>query len=183
MAKVHPCCDVADGPTTGHMIFCPACECGHKFDSGRWTFNGDMERPTFSPSMLVRTGDGWTKIPQEQWMPIQSQSKGVSYRVPFAMLSEGRAQRNHDQSLAVLRSRGGLSAFEALCNLDDRGLWDRKPRTDGEEEAELSGRVQAWLKANCPPSICHSFVRDGRIEFLSDCTHRLAGQTVDLPDF
>jgi len=30
---------------------------------------------------------------------------------------------------------------------------------------------------------CHSFVRDGRIEFLSDCTHALAGQTVDLPDF
>jgi hypothetical protein len=30
------------------------------------------------------------------------------------------------------------------------------------------------------PRCCHSFVRDGRIEFLSDCTHTLAGQTVDL---
>ncbi len=29
---------------------------------------------------------------------------------------------------------------------------------------------------------CHCFVRDGRIQFLSDCTHALAGQTVDLPD-
>ena len=29
---------------------------------------------------------------------------------------------------------------------------------------------------------CHSYVRDGRIQFLSDCTHVLAGQTVDLPD-
>lgn len=28
---------------------------------------------------------------------------------------------------------------------------------------------------------CHSFVRDGRIEFLSDSTHALAGKTVDLP--
>lgn len=28
--------------------------------------------------------------------------------------------------------------------------------------------------------LCHSFVRDGRIEFLSDCTHALAGQTVPL---
>jgi uncharacterized protein YlaI len=28
--------------------------------------------------------------------------------------------------------------------------------------------------------VCHSFVREGRIEYLSDCTHRLAGQTVDL---
>ncbi len=29
---------------------------------------------------------------------------------------------------------------------------------------------------------CHSFVRDGKIEFLSDCGHALAGQTVDLPE-
>ncbi len=29
---------------------------------------------------------------------------------------------------------------------------------------------------------CHSFVREGRIEFLGDCTHALAGQTVDLPE-
>lgn len=32
------------------------------------------------------------------------------------------------------------------------------------------------------PLVCHSFVRDGRIEFLADCTHMLAGQTVDLPE-
>lgn len=30
--------------------------------------------------------------------------------------------------------------------------------------------------------ICHSFITDGRIQFLSDCTHELAGQTVELPD-
>ncbi len=28
---------------------------------------------------------------------------------------------------------------------------------------------------------CHSFVTDGRIRFLDDCSHALAGQTVDLP--
>jgi hypothetical protein len=31
--------------------------------------------------------------------------------------------------------------------------------------------------------ICHSFVTDGQIQFLSDCTHALAGQTVSLPDW
>lgn len=31
--------------------------------------------------------------------------------------------------------------------------------------------------------VCHSFVTDGRIQFLGDCTHDLAGHTVDLPDF
>lgn len=29
---------------------------------------------------------------------------------------------------------------------------------------------------------CHSFVRGGKIQFLSDCGHGLAGQTVPLPE-
>ena len=29
---------------------------------------------------------------------------------------------------------------------------------------------------------CHSFITDGKIQFLSDCFHELAGQTVDLPE-
>lgn len=32
------------------------------------------------------------------------------------------------------------------------------------------------------PIRCHSFIKDGKIKFLSDCTHKLAGQTVDLPE-
>jgi hypothetical protein len=31
--------------------------------------------------------------------------------------------------------------------------------------------------------LCHSFITDGRIQFLGDCTHALAGQTVDLPEW
>lgn len=27
---------------------------------------------------------------------------------------------------------------------------------------------------------CHSFVRDGKIQFLNDCTHELAGKTVEM---
>lgn len=30
--------------------------------------------------------------------------------------------------------------------------------------------------------VCHSFVTDGRIQFLGDCTHELADQTIDLPE-
>ena len=36
-------------------------------------------------------------------------------------------------------------------------------------------------KDGAPPSVCHSFVTDGRIAFLGDCTHALAGQTVPIP--
>ncbi len=34
-----------------------------------------------------------------------------------------------------------------------------------------------------PDSRCHSFVTDGNIQFLGDCWHALAGQTVELPDW
>jgi hypothetical protein len=29
---------------------------------------------------------------------------------------------------------------------------------------------------------CHSYVTDGKIQFLNDCSHDMKGQTVDLPD-
>ena len=29
---------------------------------------------------------------------------------------------------------------------------------------------------------CHFYVRDGRIEFIPDCSHALAGQVIDLPE-
>lgn len=32
-------------------------------------------------------------------------------------------------------------------------------------------------------AVCHSFVTDGQIRFLDDCYHKLAGQTVPLPDW
>lgn len=37
----------------GWMIFCPACRCGHLFDDARWTFDGNEEAPSFTPSMKV----------------------------------------------------------------------------------------------------------------------------------
>lgn len=30
--------------------------------------------------------------------------------------------------------------------------------------------------------VCHSFITDGNVQFLSDCWHSLAGQTVELPE-
>lgn len=32
-------------------------------------------------------------------------------------------------------------------------------------------------------SMCHSYVADGQIQFLGDCTHHLRGQTVPLPEW
>jgi hypothetical protein len=88
------------------MFMCPGCNEVHaiQYANGpgpRWTWNGNPDRPTFTPSVLVTTpanpeaGEGF-----EEW----------------------RTER-----------------------------------------------------------ICHSFVTDGQIQFLGDCTHALKGQTVDLP--
>jgi len=33
-----------------------------------------------------------------------------------------------------------------------------------------------------PMAVCHCFVTNGKIEFLSDCTHPLAGTTVEMKD-
>lgn len=44
-------------------VMCPGCKCHHiiatvqPFSNGAtWKFNGDLEKPTFSPSLLVKTG-------------------------------------------------------------------------------------------------------------------------------
>ena len=42
-------------------------------------------------------------------------------------------------------------------------------------------RLMAGEAITPTPFVCHSFIRDGQIEFLGDCTHGLAGQTVPLP--
>lgn len=102
-----------DGVPPGRfMFFCPGCECGHWFQtqgSPAWTFNGDMERPTVSPSILVR---GTVPMSDEE----------------YERLTRGE-------------------------KIDPRDF------------------------------VCHSFVTDGRIQFLTDSTHALSGQTVPLEPF
>lgn len=115
-----------DGVVTGYMIMCPACECGHLFNTLKddaapnrsvWTFNASVDKPTFRASMLVKSG--------------------------------------HYAS--------------------------GQKKSDGECWCTYEARYGKPAPFSC--SICHSFVTDGRIEFLKDCTHALAGQTVDLPDW
>jgi hypothetical protein len=52
---------IRDGDTiTGYCFWCPACETLHRFNIAEnpdrrpvWNFNGDVENPTFQPSLLV----------------------------------------------------------------------------------------------------------------------------------
>lgn len=92
MSKVSKAED-SEGNHQGYIHYCPGCDMHHCFDS-RWTFNGDFDKPTFSPSMLVRY----------PWGPDKEQRH------------------------------------------------------------------------------CHYFMRDGKIQYLSDCTHELAGKTIECPE-
>ena len=49
---------------------------------------------------------------------------------------------------------------------------------DVENPTIVPSLVQSFTKG----SMCHSFIRDGKIKFSNDCTHCLAGQTVELPE-
>jgi hypothetical protein len=102
--------------TTYFMFHCPGCDENHgpvvkRTDAPRplWGWNGSMEVPTFTPSILVR---GTRRI------------------------------------------------------------------TDDEH-----ARIMAGEQLEIPGFVCHSFVTDGRIQFLGDCTHALAGQTVEIPEW
>jgi hypothetical protein len=49
------------------------------------------------------------------------------------------------------------------------------PITDEQHAAIMRGEKVTPIDV-----VCHSFVRNGNIEFLSDCTHEFAGKTVPL---
>ena len=106
---------------SGLMFWCPGCNSSHRIQHGagdgpRWSWNGDSHKPTFTPSVLVRSG----------------------HHIP-----------------------GG-------------GCWCKF-------NAEHVAKGMPSSGFGC--FVCHSYITDGRIQFLSDCTHALAGQTVDLPEW
>jgi hypothetical protein len=104
-------------------FWCPGCNSSHTLSvSGAgaiWGWNGDADRPTFTPSVLVTSGH-------------------------------------------FIASQAGKRCW---C--------------DYNREQIAAGKDPAHFECG----ICHSFVTDGRIQFLADSTHKLAGQTVDLPEF
>lgn len=74
---------------------------------------------------------------------------------------------------------------------DDGGIFFFCP---GCEYAHKINTTWEWnkdkVKPTFSPSIlvtgrhrCHSYVRDGIIDFLSDCDHKLAGQKIPLEPF
>ena len=60
-------------------------------------------------------------------------------------------------------------------------LFDHRWHFNGDtEKPTFEGSM--LVNAPDPSTRCHSFVRDGMIQFLDDCFHSLKGQTVPLED-
>jgi hypothetical protein len=102
-----------DSTDHGLMFNCPGCGIVHIVhygdgDGPRWIWNGDIDKPTFTPSILLR---------YHTWIPPATRE-----------------------------------------NMN----------------------VGPQTKINV---VCHSLVINGQIQFLNDCTHKLVGQTVDLPEW
>ncbi|MDT8998335.1 DUF6527 family protein [Paucibacter sp. APW11] len=70
-----------------------------------------------------------------------------------------------------------LVTWSEPANLHDpeamqRDLADVQRRRDSGEQG---------VKVPLAAKVCHSFVVEGRMQMLGDCTHALAGQTVPIP--
>lgn len=175
----------------GWLVFCPACGCGHQFNDAahpaspqgaRWTMSGTLQCPTFSPSMLVRYPRGHTAPETYQRIPHLGQRERVGDESWYDTMP---VLWKHPPGSGVLPNHGIRIPLELVGN--DRSV----PFTLEAICAKigivatfdaLDDRVRQWREAKFPPYVCHSFVRNGRIEYLGDCTHHLKGQTVDLPD-
>ena len=75
---------------------------------------------------------------------IKDGQTSVVVQVPFALLSEGQAMKNHQQTLARLAHRGGLSRCEAVAIMDARE-WRQVP--EPEANARLNVAIAQWEAA------------------------------------
>lgn len=110
----------------GQVAFwCEGCKSAHAISiagNGAWGFNGDYDKPTFTPSVLVTSGH-YTK----DWAERKAKNPAQDCWCTF--------NQKHP----------GITSFKCFS--------------------------------------CHSFVTNGSIQFLADCTHELAGKTVQLEGF
>ena len=90
----------------------------------------------------------------------------------------------------MLRFRCPGCGTDHFVSVGPRSYWQQRWKFNGDYNKPTI-HPSVLVTVDVPPDVkltpnvrrCHSFITDGRIQFLSDSTHPLAGQTVDLPDF
>lgn len=66
-----------------------------------------------------------------------------------------------------------------IHQLDERWKVGGTPESPTVEGSYLQYGSEADLEAM---PRCHLFIRDGQLQYLSDCSHSMAGQTIPMPD-
>lgn len=63
-------------------------------------------------------------------------------------------------------------------------MWGSKPWefNNDFEKPTLSPSVKHTIKRADVTKICHYFIKEGNIQYCSDCHHALAGKTLELPE-
>lgn len=93
--------------------------------------------------------------------------------------------RNGVGSWVVLTVSWTPEGYVRSQHINERHCWGFNGDLDNPTfTPSVLQRWSQWQGEGVPPKehVCHSYVRNGRIEFLGDSTHSLAGQTVDLPE-
>ena len=71
-----------------------------------------------------------------------------------------------------------------IVSVGPRSFWRERWTWNGDtEKPTIRASVLVTMRMPDHEKRCHSFVTDGKIEYLGDCTHGLAGKTVELPDY
>ena len=83
-----------DTEGSGLMFWCPGCDMAHRVQIGdgpspRWSYNGNPDRPTFQPSILVRY-DHWVP-PAVYGQPMPENQVKVS-DVCHSFVTDGQIQ-------------------------------------------------------------------------------------------
>jgi hypothetical protein len=94
-----------------HVFFCPGCKCGHYIDSG-WQFNGDYEKPTISPSVLVKS----VELPEKlsiDWkdVPLGTRHPEAKDTVCHSFINAGQIQFLDDCTHALKGQTVPLETF------------------------------------------------------------------------
>lgn len=83
-------------------------------------------------------------------------------------------------------AEAGFNFWCPGCN-SPHGVWTLPASKawgfDGNHEAPTFTPSILVTKPGNDAYRCHSYVRSGLIEFLSDCNHALAGKTVPIPEW
>lgn len=66
-------------------------------------------------------------------------------RVPWALMREARAERNHGQTLLRLAERGGLCPQEVWANLSDQRLNGKMVRSTDMGDREVIAQIRSYV--------------------------------------